>query len=134
MTSRIKNNQTKGILISNGIKSKETNNFKDEVRLGLTFKFLLLHDNEIDGLLSSEPINTAKKDLTYHPFKQCQGLASELKDRNLWKRTNKGLQIKYMRVLSRQWKLVTNVLLYQLFYYIYLSLTIGNGLVWLNFN
>lgn len=62
MTSRINNNRIKGILILNRIKSKETNNFMDEVRLGLTFKFLLLHDNEIDGLLSSEPINTAKKD------------------------------------------------------------------------
>lgn len=69
MTSRIKNNQIKEILILNRIKSKETNNFMDDVRLGLTFKFLLLHDNEIDGLLSSKPINTAKKDWTYHPFK-----------------------------------------------------------------
>lgn len=62
MTSRIKNNQIKGILILNRIKSKETNNFMDDVRLGLTFKFLLLHDNEINGLLSSKLINTAKKD------------------------------------------------------------------------
>lgn len=109
LTSRIKNNQIKGILILNRIKSKETNNLMDDVRLGLTFKFLLLHDNEINAvLLSSKLINTAKKDWTYHPLSSVKAWHHNLKTGTYGSAPTKVYKSNKCKYYGR-WKFVINV-------------------------